>query len=221
MRFTTVLASFLIAGCSSMPTDNNTTPPDFLLPTAGPLTTDSAGKQGDAAKRGVVRVVCLATGLGGTGFLHNSGAVLTAAHVVAGCQPKDLLLLPPSGGSFGVLKLVADSEKDLALLHPVAVLPGSPLTISSIAAPVIGAQVTTWGFPGGYDGLSPLLSVGYLSGVQEFKAPSGTTIHRWVVNAAFNGGNSGGPLLSVEDGRVIGVVSSKLAPLPPSLAQAR
>jgi len=63
------------------------------------------------------------------------------------------------------------------------------------------------------------LSVGYLSGIQEFQTPSGTTIHRWVVNAAFNGGNSGGPLLSVEEGHVIGVVSSKLAPLPPFLAQ--
>ncbi len=37
---------------------------------------------------------------------------------------------------------------------------------------------------------------------------------RWVINAAFNGGNSGGPLINVEDGTVIGVVSSKLAPIP-------
>jgi len=35
-----------------------------------------------------------------------------------------------------------------------------------------------------------------------------------VVNAAFNGGNSGGPVLNTEDGAVIGVVSSKLAPVP-------
>lgn len=218
-RYTALVTAILMAGCSSMPTDSHTTPPEFLLPTSAPLTTDSAGKQADAAKHGVLRVVCRSTGLGGTGFLHNSGAVLTAAHVVAGCQPKDLLLLTSSGQSFGVSNVVADGAKDLALLRPVPALPGSPLTISSIAVPVIGAQVTTWGFPGGYDGLAPLLSVGYLSGVQEFPTASGTTVHRWVVNAAFNGGNSGGPLLSVEDGRVIGVVSSKLAPLPPFLAQ--
>lgn len=34
------------------------------------------------------------------------------------------------------------------------------------------------------------------------------------MNAAFNSGNSGGPLLRVEDSKVIGVVSSKLAPMP-------
>lgn len=33
------------------------------------------------------------------------------------------------------------------------------------------------------------------------------------MNAAFNSGNSGGPLLHIETGEVIGVVSSKLAPI--------
>jgi S1-C subfamily serine protease len=61
--------------------------------------------------------------------------------------------------------------------------------------------------------------VGYLAGVQDFdvETPSRAT-RRWVINAAFNGGNSGGPVLSVEDGKVIGVVSSKLAPLPLGIA---
>jgi len=40
------------------------------------------------------------------------------------------------------------------------------------------------------------------------------------VNAAFNGGNSGGPVLNAEDGSVIGVVSSKLAPIPPIIESA-
>jgi hypothetical protein len=34
-----------------------------------------------------------------------------------------------------------------------------------------------------------------------------------VVNAAFNAGNSGGPLIQIETGAVFGVVSSKLAPI--------
>jgi len=88
-----------------------------------------------------------------------------------------------------------------------------------VSAPALGAQVSTWGYPGGYDGLLPLLSVGYFAGIQEFADPPRPNVRRWVINAAFNGGNSGGPVLSVEDGRVIGVVSSKLAPLPPFIAQ--
>jgi hypothetical protein len=39
-----------------------------------------------------------------------------------------------------------------------------------------------------------------------------------VVNAAFNGGNSGGPVVSLQDGSVIGVVSTKLAPEPQLIA---
>ena len=88
------------------------------------------------------------------------------------------------------------------------------MTISSNDNFSIGAQVTTWGFPSGYNGLVPLLSVGYLSGIDIVKTDSGKLMKRWVINAAFNGGNSGGPLINVEDGTVIGVVSSKLAPIP-------
>jgi len=61
----------------------------------------------------------------------------------------------------------------------------------------------------------PLLSVGYLSGQGQFRnSDRSVSPKRWIVNAAFNSGNSGGPLLRVEDGTVIGVVVSKLTPVP-------
>jgi hypothetical protein len=82
----------------------------------------------------------------------------------------------------------------------------------------IGTQVSTWGFPGGYNGLSPMLSVGYLAGTDAYKLNSGKIVRKWVVNAAFNGGNSGGPLIHIETGAVFGVVSSKLAPISPEAA---
>jgi hypothetical protein len=61
--------------------------------------------------------------------------------------------------------------------------------------------------------LAPLLSVGYLSGIEAYQLQPGIIVRKWVVNAAFNGGNSGGPLIQIETGEVFGVVSSKLAPI--------
>jgi len=58
-----------------------------------------------------------------------------------------------------------------------------------------------------------MLSVGYIAGVDGRRASAGRVIHQWVVNAAFNAGNSGGPLVHIETGEVIGVVSSKVAPI--------
>ena len=95
----------------------------------------------------------------------------------------------------------------------------TPLEIASTNEFKIGTQVSTWGYPGGYFGLFPMLSVGYLAGIDAFQAKSGKIIKQWVVNAAFNGGNSGGPLIHIESGKVFGVVSSKLAPISQEAAQ--
>jgi hypothetical protein len=64
------------------------------------------------------------------------------------------------------------------------------------------------------------LSVGYLSGLQAIKTKSGGIVRQWIVNAAFNRANSGGPMLHIETGEVIGVVSSKLAPISNTAASA-
>jgi len=109
--------------------------------------------------------------------------------------------------------LASDNERDISVLKPAVTITGTPLSISSREDFTVGTQVSTWGFPGGYFGVSPMLSVGYLSGIDGIRTASGTVIRQWVVNAAFNSGNSGGPLLHIETGEVIGVVSSKLAPI--------
>jgi S1-C subfamily serine protease len=104
----------------------------------------------------------------------------------------------------------------LALLSPSSEFGAAELPIEERSDLAIGSQVTTWGFPEGYAGRVPLLSVGYLAGIDAHRASSGKVLQRWVVNAAFNRGNSGGPLLSIETGGIIGVVSSKLAPISPA-----
>lgn len=152
-------------------------------------------------------MLCLDTNSSGTGFLHPSGHVITAEHVIR--QSQNILLLDTNGNKIKAQVKAFDVEIDLAILtiNPLVTL--KPLGISRQQEVPVGSRVATWGFPTGYNGLAPLLSVGYLSGVQAFRLPSGNVIQQWIVNAAFNSGNSGGPLLNIDTGEVIGVVSSK------------
>lgn len=186
--------------------------PSQHIPVAAPIDTDSAGKGGDKAMQSVLRVICHQQNSSGTGFLHQSGKIITAEHVVRGC--KDPLLILPTGVQIKTsVIVVVDNNHDLAILEPETPISADSLVISGATSLAVGTQVSTWGFPGGYTGLSSMLSIGYLAGVDSHKTKSGQIIQQWVVNAAFNVGNSGGPLLLIETGEVIGVVSSKIAPI--------
>jgi S1-C subfamily serine protease len=181
------------------------------IPVSTPIDTDSAGRGGNVAVQSVLRIICIQHNSAGTGFVHKSGNIITAEHVVRGC-PQPTIILP--NGTTSVASVIAtDQDYDLALVKPSAPIEAMPLSVSARNNFAVGTQVSTWGFPGGYTGVTPLLSVGYLSGADASRTGSGKIIRQWVVNAAFNGGNSGGPLIHIETGEVIGVVSSKLAPI--------
>jgi S1-C subfamily serine protease len=189
------------------------------FPVATPINTDSAGKAREVALKSVVRVVCPKENWTGTGFVHRSGKVITAQHVIHPCS--EIFILSGQGPPIAASVIASDEDLDIALLAPGSPIAETGLPISTRADLIVGAQVSTWGFPAGYPGRQPLLSVGYLAGTSPIKrASSGSIIQQWVVNAAFNGGNSGGPLLDIETGEVIGVVASKLAPISSSAASA-
>jgi len=182
-----------------------------------PARHDVAGKNGAIAAESVFQIVVPKQNCSGTGFLHTSGNVLTAAHVIKGADPKDVMMLLGNGNKVHLKKIVADYDVDIALLVPRSKINATALPLSTAKTFQIGSQVSTWGFPAGYRGPLPMLSVGYLSGKDVTISPSGKRVERWVVNAAFNGGNSGGPLIDISSGAVIGIVASKLAPMPPDI----
>lgn len=187
---------------------------------SAPVNTETSGKIGVVANQSVMRVICSRTQMGGTGFLHKSGWIITAAHVISECPKQSILLLTVDGQQIKVDSIVSDLFYDLALIKPMTEINAPTLNLSKKSEIKVGAMVTTWGFPSGYNSLSPLLTVGYLSGADQIPTSNGLSPRRWVVNAAFNGGNSGGPVLDIENGEVIGVVSSKLAPIPPFIESA-
>lgn len=193
---------------------SNATPP------AAPMTTELAGSSGATAFRSVFRVMCPAKQSSGTGFLHKSGKIITVFHVVSGCSAQDIVLLGFQGQPLKVKQIAVDEITDLALLTPTEDITAPALSISASDRTVIGSQVSTWGYPAGYGGAAPLLSSGYLSGRDSIPGPSGKPVTRIVVNAAFNSGNSGGPLVELNGNHVVGVVASKLAPLPDYIEKA-
>lgn len=199
----------LFVGCTSSSPSKK-----IQIPTSAPIMTDSVGQSGQMAVSTVLRIQCPQKNRGGSAFIHKSGKVITAAHIIEGCRPEEVFLITSNGKEVKIKHIVANPDLDLALLTPESKLTGNCLPISSDSEFTIGSQVAIWGYPEGYRSNLPLLSVGYLSGEDHVPTPSGKLIKRLVVNGAFNCGNSGGPLIHVESGKVIGIVSSKLAPMP-------
>jgi S1-C subfamily serine protease len=187
---------------------------------SAPVTTDLAGKTGKEAVESVVRIIATETNTAGTGFMHKSGKIITAAHVVSNNTANKIIILFSNGRQIPAKDVIKDDRRDLAIITPATFVKVDSLKLSIKESIPVGLQVSTWGFPSGYSGLSPLLTVGYVSGLDYIESPVGTKEPRFVVNAAFNSGNSGGPVLDLENGSVIGVVSSKLAPVPDYIIKA-
>ena len=175
---------------------------------------DSVGEIGRNTIQSVFMIICLTTGFKGTGFLHKSGNIITNYHVVKGVGSDEVTAISSAGQQIRFSNIVPDQNRDLAILKPIQELKGG-LDIDLNGAVAPGIQVSTWGFPLGYNGPPPLLTVGYVSG---FIERNGTK--HIVVNGAFNPGNSGGPLFISGDNKIVGVVVSKHAPITPYVQSA-
>ncbi|RTL54695.1 MAG: serine protease [Bradyrhizobiaceae bacterium] len=176
-----------------------------------PIDLDKAGRGGDLAARAVVRLLCPALNSASSGFLHKSGNIITSESAVHDCSFPAMVMA--DGKVSPVTVVAADQYRDLAIVKPSAPLDAKSLPIASGDTIRIGMQVATWGFPSGYFGLTPMLSVGYLAGTDLNQTGAGKPVKQWVVNGLFNGGNTGGPLIDTATGEVFGVITTKLAPL--------
>ncbi len=210
MKTKIVLAACILA--TTFPALNS--PPSHAedaAPAAIPIDTDKAGRGGDLASRAVVRLLCPAQNSASSGFLHKSGNIITAYSAVQDCGFPAMVL---ADGTVSPVTVVAsDQYHDIALVKPSAPMDAKALPIAPGNTFKIGMQVSSWGFPSGYFGLTPMLSVGYLAGTDTNQIGPGKIVRQWVVNGQFNGGNTGGPLIATETGEVFGVMTTKLAPL--------
>jgi hypothetical protein len=188
------------------------------MPISTKWTLDAAGETGRSAIKSVYMIVVPNIASKGTGFLLSNGYLLTNEHVIRGSNAKDIFGISSFGEQIQFTNSITDKDRDLCLLKPQRDINGG-LKLGKESNPDVGSRVYTWGYPLGYNGPSPLLSVGYLAGYQSYNTVSGIS-KRLIVNGAFNPGNSGGPLFLSNDDHVIGVVTSKHVPISPYLLSA-
>jgi hypothetical protein len=203
----TLFFLFLVGKTSAQNQVPNTSPTGEVLTSVDDkLLLDAAGP---AQRRSLKNIYLIGCNKGnvisfGTGFLIAGGVIVTNAHVVDGCAGFLLAGVSTTNQQIKFSNIVKDPVRDLAILVPDPKLDGGyELAASDTLEP--GTRVDTWGYPFGYTGTSPLLSVGYVAGYRNV-VKDGKSIKHIVVNGAFNHGNSGGPLLISPGSSVIGIV---------------
>ena len=154
-------------------------------------------------RSGVIRIEasgCAAEDIG-TGFLIAPQLVATVEHVVDGAST---IALVRNGQTLASGTVIGDDPaRDVALVHTNKPLSGHIFQFAS-APPALGAPVVALGFP---LGLPLSLSQGLVSGTGRTIPIDGVNRQELIqTDAAVNPGNSGGPLLSLDTGQVMGLV---------------
>jgi S1-C subfamily serine protease len=160
-----------------------------------------------AAEKSVVKIQGVGCGgiVNGSGFVVNSGVVVTNAHVVAGIIRPQVV---DSTGTYSATAIWFDPNLDIAILR-VENLPDPALKVSGLVLPDSDAAAVL-GFPGG----GPLVAQN--AAIIDHITAAGRNIYNqgvvfrniYEVQADVEPGNSGGPLLD-PDGSVAGVVFAK------------
>lgn len=139
----------------------------------------------------------------GSGFLIAPRLVATVEHVVEGAARIELR----SGGrSLGTATVIgSDAARDLALLRTSKPLHGHLFRVAR-RAPRLGEAVVALGYP---LGLPLTVTRGTVSGTNRAISIDGVRRRHLVqTDAALNPGNSGGPLLALPSGEIVGLIDT-------------
>lgn len=155
-------------------------------------------------RSGVIRIeaaACDGTGAIGTGFLVGPRLVVTVEHVV---ERSSRITLKREGKRVATARVIgSDTARDLALLETSASISGYRFTFAP-RAPRLGEEVAALGYP---LGLPLTVTRGSVSGMNRTIPIAGVNRRRLVqTDAAVNPGNSGGPLLAIDGGEIVGLV---------------
>ncbi len=197
---TTATATTRTATPTLAPTTSTTTPPPATPDILGE-TLSSGMSIADLVDMALPSVVWVFSGSSaGTGFIVSSDEVLVTNNHVVGSNDQVLVQLA-SGDEYGATVLSRHAFRDIAFLQIDSGRPFTPLTLGDVENVRVGDEVIAIGYPLGERlGRDPTVSRGIVSA----KRPDFLQ-----TDAAFNPGNSGGPLLNAL-GEVVGVVVSRI-----------
>lgn len=199
-----------VAGCTSLAPANQTDGPPSPTgaddadaePIEGTAFTDVYRAVVDSVA--AVRVQLAETTSQGTAWQYDDTHLVTNDHVVDGGETISLWFR--EAGWRAATVVATDVYSDLAVIRPRSAPPNRAPVPLVEAEPPIGTRVVAIGNPFGFSGS---VTAGIISGVDRtLPAPSGFSIADAVqTDAAVNPGNSGGPLVTL-DQDVVGVINS-------------
>src|SRR6266478_3484579 len=107
------------------------------------LVLDAAGPQQRESLDAIYLIACPDVGFG-TGFLLETGTVVTNSHVIATCTENTLFGISTVNKRVKFSRVIKDTNRDLAVLVPTENLAhGLKLSVADNPAPP-GTEVTTW-----------------------------------------------------------------------------
>ncbi|GAB4073706.1 trypsin-like peptidase domain-containing protein [Barrientosiimonas marina] len=140
----------------------------------------------------------------GSGFLYNDqGDVVTNAHVVAGAE--EATIRTSDGQVYSGQVIGISNDEDVAVVRVKGLDDQKPLDMATEKADV-GTEILTFGSP---FGLKDTATTGIISGNdRNFELESYVYNEAYQISAPIAPGNSGGPLINSETGKVLGINSA-------------
>lgn len=144
------------------------------------------------------------TSIGSGAVIHESGYIVTNAHVVA--QASDIQISLANDRKLDAVVIAVDSDHDLAILKVRDNVPLKALRLGRSDDLLVGETVVAIGNPLGFQ---HTVTVGIISAVnRKLTFPNGVEYEGLIqTDASINPGNSGGPLLNI-NGEMIGINSA-------------
>ncbi|WP_216830491.1 S1C family serine protease [Alkalihalobacterium elongatum] len=156
-------------------------------------------------QKSVVMIEVEKTGSVGSGFIYNDqGDIITNAHVVAGADEVKVKLTDTSEYNGTVIGISTDT--DIAVVRVSDLEEIEPLRLASTSPPELGDEVLALGSPLGFQNT---VTTGIISGVdRSFEINNYHYDNAYQFSAPIAPGNSGGPLILIRSGEVIGINSA-------------